>query len=135
MHTTRAGVMLAALALVVAACGGGGAVDTTTTAVQTTTPTADVGESSISLVGENIAFNATRLNAPAGREVTITFENRDAGVSHNLRIAGPSGPIATKIEKGPITQTLTFTIDEPGTYQFLCEVHPTAMKGDLVIGG
>jgi len=161
MQAKRASITLAMLALVVAACGGGDSsseveatpppaekVETTPPAaeeavttppapdeVETTMPAEEVGATSLQLVGENISFDSTELSAPAGQEVTITFENRDSGVPHNLRVNGPSGPIATEIAGGPITQTLTFTIDEPGTYTFLCEVHPTQMVGELVIEG
>ncbi len=121
--------MLAAFALVVSACGGG----TTTTVSNDDDP--DGSGDRLTLVGEDIAFDTTQLTARAGRQVTITFENRDTGVPHNLWIDGPAGSIATEIEVGTITQTLTFTIDEPGTYQFLCQVHPVAMVGQLVIEG
>ena len=114
------------LALVLAACGGEG---------KTTTPAAGGGETDITLIGQNIAFDLTELNVPAGEQITITFENRDGGIRHNLLINGPSGRIATDIEAGPVTQTLTFTIDEAGTYRFLCEVHPSVMVGELVVGG
>lgn len=131
MRKTRLGVTLVALALVVAACSGGGANDES----PTTTPAAGGGGTSLTLVGENVSFDSKELTAPAGEQVTITFENRDSGIRHNLRINGPSGRIATEIESGPVTQTLRFTIDEPGTYVFLCEVHPTAMVGELVVEG
>jgi plastocyanin len=121
---------LAAFALVVVACGG------STTTVGSEVESGGVGdEISITLVGENIAFDTAELVARVGQQVTITFENRDSGVPHNLWIDGPAGPIATEIEVGAITQTLTFTIDESGTYQFLCQVHPGAMAGQLVIEG
>jgi plastocyanin len=122
--------MVGVFALVVAACSSGGDDDTTTTA-----PSGGGNETAITLVGQNISFDQDRLTVAAGQQVTITFENRDSGVPHNLRINGPSGPIATEIEGGPVTQTLAFTIDAPGTYEFLCEVHPSAMVGDLVVEG
>jgi len=131
MHKTRLGITLATFALVVAACSSGGVGSED----RTTTPADGGGGTSLTLVGENISFDTTTLTAPAGQEVTITFENRDGGIRHNLQIIGPSGPIATDIEAGPVTQTLNFTIDEPGTYTFLCQVHPIAMVGDLVIEG
>ncbi len=131
MQKTRVGVTLAMLALVVAACSGGGASG----GDGTTTPAAGGSGTSLTLVGENISFDKTQLTAPAGQEVTITFENRDNGISHNLQVTGPSGPIATDIEAGPVTQTLILTIDEPGTYTFLCVVHPSAMVGELIIEG
>jgi plastocyanin len=126
MRTTRYAAILVTLALVLAACGAEG---------ETTTPDAGGGETDITLLAQNVAFDLTKLNVQAGEQITITFENRDAGIRHNLLINGPSGRIATDVEAGPVTQTLTFTIDEAGSYRFLCEVHPSVMVGELVVSG
>ncbi|HIE22539.1 MAG TPA: hypothetical protein EYP73_08085 [Acidimicrobiia bacterium] len=125
MRGRRLAFLLVGLAVTVAACGGGGADE------------APVGEAAteVTLVGEGIRFDVTQLRVKAGEEVTITFENRDSGVPHNLRIEGPEGPIKTDIANGPITQTLKLTIDRPGTYRFLCEVHPSSMVGQLIAEG
>lgn len=40
----------------------------------------------------------------------------------------PIGTIRSRV--GPVTQTLRFTIDEPGSFDFLCDSHPM-MKGRL----
>jgi plastocyanin len=99
------------------------------------TPTGgDNVEAEITIVGENIAFDRSELTIEAGVETTITFENRDGGVPHNFHIeGGAAGDFKTDIESGPVTQTLTFTITEPGTYTFLCDVHPPQMTGTLTV--
>ncbi len=130
---------IGALALVVAACGGGETAPETTTAPPATeAPAAGDGAEGpveLTVVGERVAFDVTELRVPAGVPVTITFVNKDQGIPHNLRISGPSGPIATEVAPGPVTQTLSFTIDEPGTYDFICAVHPTQMVGTLIVEG
>ena len=88
----------------------------------------------ITVVGENILFDTDVFVVPAGEEVTITFENLDDGVPHNFHVqGGAAGDFKTEIESGPITQTLTFTLAEAGTYTFVCDVHPTPMRGQLVV--
>ena len=88
----------------------------------------------ITVVGKDILFDTDVVTVPAGEEVTITFENQDDGVPHNFRVqAGAEGDFKTEIESGPISQTLTFTIGEPGSYTFLCDVHPDPMRGQLVV--
>ncbi len=138
MRRLRYTATVLTLALVAAACGGGGAAPETAPAPEgeaaTAAPAGD-GPVELTVVGERVRFDVTELRVPAGTPVTITFVNKDAGIPHNIRIAGPSGPIATEVEPGPVTQTLTFTIDEPGTYEFICAVHPTQMVGQLIVEG
>jgi plastocyanin len=86
----------------------------------------------VELGARDITFDETEIEVPAG-EITITFDNEDDGVSHNLHVMAGADDFATEIEPGPITQTLTFTIEEPGTYTFICDVHPTQMTGDLIV--
>ena len=89
---------------------------------------------SATIVGENIAFDTVSLTVPTGEEVTITFDNRDADVPHNLHIqAGSQGDFRTEITAGLVVQRLTFTIDAPGEYVYICDVHPTLMVGTIII--
>lgn len=86
-------------------------------------------EAAIELSAQNIAFSNTELSASAG-EVTITFDNRDDGVPHNLHLTGTGVDEATDIETGPATQQLRVRL-EPGTYTFVCDVHPQQMRGEV----
>jgi len=121
-YSRRAALQLAggaAAAIVVAACGGdddgdepaGDALDL------------DRAVTEFTIVAENIKWDLDRVVVPAGQEVTATIDNRDRGILHNLHVKSPGDP-KTELEKGPVTQTLRFTIDEPGSYEFLCDAHP-----------
>lgn len=81
------------------------------------------------IVAENIKWDLKRVVVPAGAEVTATIENRDRGIPHNLHVKSPGDP-KTELEDGPVTQTLRFTIEKPGSYGFVCDAHPT-MTGTI----
>jgi plastocyanin len=76
------------------------------------------------------------LNLQPGTEYEITWENLD-GSPHNIAILDGDGNEleATEIvsEQGA-TQTLTFTATEEMA-EYLCQVHPNSMRGELAIGG
>ncbi len=81
------------------------------------------------IVAENLAWDIDTVTVPAGVEVTATIENRDRSVPHNLHIRSEGDP-KSPLEDGPVNQTLRFTIDEPGSYDYLCDAHPM-MKGTI----
>lgn len=87
----------------------------------------------IVVVAEDVRFRPTELRAEAGQRLDVELDNRDEGVLHNIRFDGPDGAIKVPLESGPNTQRLTVQIDEPGSYNYLCEIHPQAMRGVLTV--
>jgi plastocyanin len=86
------------------------------------------------IVGQELTFDVTRLEVSAGQDVTITFDNRDAGVLHNFHVTGPGDvDVVTEIEVGPVVQTITLALTEPGEYTYVCDVHPATMRGTIVV--
>ncbi len=90
----------------------------------------------LTVVGKDIAFDKTTLQAKAGA-VTIMFDNQDGGVQHDFHVfrgtnASGESVGTTKIETGPVKQTLTLTL-APGAYFYQCDVHPTQMEGTLTV--
>ncbi len=119
----RISAISAAMVLFAAACGGG----------DDAAPAPDAN-TEIILVAQNITFDQDILTVPVGEEVTVTYEHLDSGVSHNLHvIVSSERNFSTVITSGPVTQTLTFTINEAGTYTFQCDVHPDVMNGTLTV--
>lgn len=126
---------LAVLVLVISACGGddkptaipvsGGSAFSDTT--RSTTSAAD----DLEVNAQDIAFDVDRIEVAVGQAVTVTFNNNDTGIPHNLHVEAGGVDAKTDIAPGPDTQTLEFTIDEAGSYTFICDVHPQ-MTGDLV---
>ena len=92
----------------------------------------------VDLVAENIAFDKSTITVPAGAKVTVNFNNRDSGVPHNFAVYETEA--AEKIIfRGQIVTGLAkteYTFDAPavsGTYFFRCDIHPTLMKGQLIV--
>jgi plastocyanin len=86
----------------------------------------------ISAVG--IKYEQDTLTAPAGAAFQIQFQNKDAGVPHNvsLHTGGSTGPEIFKgtIFNGVETRTYDIAALDAGAYAFVCSVHPT-MIGTL----
>ena len=70
--------------------------------------------------------------------MTVSYDN-ESSIPHNIAFYegdARTDPILgrTDVETGPAVQDLTFTApSEPGSYLFVCEVHPDDMQGTLVV--
>ncbi|HET6614976.1 MAG TPA: plastocyanin/azurin family copper-binding protein [Dehalococcoidia bacterium] len=121
---------------------GGGAATATPAAVETADATTTASDATpgaggaLQIAGVGSTFDVEDLTASAGA-VTIEFDNRDAGVVHNLHVfkgtsAQGESVDATDIEVGPVQQTLELDL-EAGDYYYQCDAHPTTMKGTLTV--
>ena len=122
----RLALLAALVALPVAGCGG----DDEDAAAAPEGPV-----TSLTITSTDLSFDIEAFEVPVGEEVTVTYENDHEGVPHNLHVdtGGPDEPI-TEVEDGPVTQELTFTLDEPGEVPYLCDVHPATMRGTITAG-
>lgn len=149
-YLRAAGLLLmlgAALLATASACGGG---DDDTDDAESTRPAVtaaategggdgddgDDAASEITLVGKNTLWDKTELEAKPG-EITFTVDNQDGGIVHNIHIYTGTDNTGedvgeTELEAGPVTQTLTVTL-EPGTYFFVCDAHPATMAGTIEV--
>lgn len=126
---------------------------------QPVAPVSGGADLAISTEGDDLAFNASQLEAEAGAEVTLSFTNSSSGVPHNwvlveggtkdavaadgVAAAGtnwvpPNDPrvIAnTILVDAGSTESVTFTAPGAGTYQFVCTFpgHSVLMFGDFVV--
>lgn len=100
----------------------------------TAAPSGSTGGTTITLKALNIAFDPTELTAPAGQPFTLDFDNQDAGIPHNVQIFDPSGGSAFKgdIFNGVATKAYNVPALQPGSYKFICDVHPN-MTGTLTV--
>jgi len=88
------------------------------------------------VVALNIAFDTDTITLPANTPTTITMDNRDVGVPHNIAIY-TDAELATELFNGEIvTGPITITYELPpldeGGYHFLCIVHPN-MNGTVIV--
>lgn len=88
----------------------------------------------VELTAQNIQYDKTELEAPAGQAFALKFSNQDAGVPHNVAIKGASGADVFKgeIVTGPTDTTYQVAALPAGTYTFYCSVHPN-MTGTLTV--
>ena len=123
--------VLAAVSVLAWACGGGGDGQAAPTGGATS---AAPVTTTLAVIGKDIAFDRTTLEAPAGA-VVIEFDNQDKDIPHNFHVFSGGGPAGqsvdlTRIVEGPIQQTLSLEL-APGAYFYQCDVHPSQMKGTL----
>jgi hypothetical protein len=88
------------------------------------------------VVGPGFNISLTRAdgsevtNVPAG---AYTINVDDRGVEHSFHLRGPGGvDMATSV---PNVETVTWQVSlVDGLYTFVCDVHPTQMRGQLTVG-
>jgi plastocyanin len=90
-------------------------------------------KTAFTVVAKNTAFDQTTLTAAAGKPLTITFRNDDT-TQHSFHLfGGTAGDVKTDIKPGPSTEDLHVTLEVPASYSFQCDVHPSVMKGTVVV--
>ncbi len=82
----------------------------------------------------NIAYEQSELSAPAGTPFKIDFENKDAGIPHNVEIKDAGG--VERVPRRDLQRRGQRVYDVPalaaGSYTFVCTVHPN-MTGTLTV--
>lgn len=137
MTWRRAALVMAPALLFVlaAACGGNGSTKTaaTTTAAP---PSGGAASNAITIVGKDNVFEPAAATVKANQETTLTFENKGTAIHniHILNVKGKDGKdIMGQLIAGGKSETIKFTIEKPGVYNFQCDVHPAEMKGKLTV--
>lgn len=154
MKSVHALVLVAALSLIAAACGDDSGTTTTapavtTTAALTTTTAAAAtttaggtattapsgGSQEVTIIAEGGAYVPDAVTVATG-EVEVTFTDNDLGSDepHNIHFQIGDNHYFTPIhQSAPTTESVTFTVDTAGEYQFWCDTHPDTVKGVLTV--
>ena len=93
------------------------------------------GGSGVTVSASGIAFEQTAITAPANTPFVISFDNKDAGIPHNIQITDAANMVVFKgdIVTGPAQAQYNVGALPAGTYTFSCSVHPN-MTGTLTVG-
>ncbi len=90
------------------------------------------------IAAKDIAYDRKAITVPANTPFTITFTNKDSpGVTHDVDIRATDKK--TVLQDQPVTNggsstTYQYTGLEPGTYVFICSIHPVAnMTGTITV--
>ena len=107
------------------ASGGGSAAPS---AGASTDPNATV----VTISALNIAFDPTAVTAPADTGFTLSFDNQDAGIPHDVQVKDAAGAVVFKTDVFPGAEKRDYTVPAlaAGSYPFVCSVHPN-MTGTL----
>lgn len=105
-----------------------------TEAAATAIATAELDETRISLTVADGQFSEEALEVPAGRPFTLTLQNDDPGVQHNVSIYREGLRIFLgEFFAGVDSRDYAVPALDPGTYAFVCEVHPADEVGPLAV--
>ena len=122
--------------MTLASCSGGDDASEPAGTNGGTGGTATVANGAVEISADDLEFNVTTIEATAGEAFTITLVNDDSA-PHNISIFDEEG--GTVLSLGPTAeggQTVETEVEalEPGTYYFVCDIHPD-MNGSLVVSG
>ena len=86
----------------------------------------------VTISAQNIAFTTPTVTAPAGAAFTLSFDNQDAGIPHDVQFKDASGAQVFKTDVFPGVAKRDYPVPalKAGTYAFACTVHPN-MTGTL----
>ncbi|MEO7664046.1 MAG: c-type cytochrome [Candidatus Limnocylindrales bacterium] len=100
-------------------------------------PTLPPDTQTVKVTAEGIAYDVKELTVDGGKAFGIDFVQKDAGVGgHNVEIRKQDG---TSVFKGQVLSDpgeTTYAVPalDPGTYVFICSIHPIpAMTGTLTV--
>jgi plastocyanin len=125
-------LILACLALGLVACGddddGGGDAGGGDTSQQP----ADGGGGGVEISMENIQFSPKNVTVKPGEK--ITFTNKES-IPHDVHKTSGPGDDFSSGDSGGMQQGDTFelTLDQPGTYEYVCNVHAPGMTGTITV--
>ncbi|WP_239331638.1 cupredoxin domain-containing protein [Frankia sp. CiP3] len=131
--TVRVAVSVVLAILVALPLGGCGSSKTTSsaTAVSSATPKIENGTQVFDVVGTaSLQFTPATLIAKPGK-ITVNLTVEHGSPPHNFVIS--TIPAArTNYATTDTPRSVTFTVDQPGQYPFICTIHPN-MRGTLII--
>ena len=92
------------------------------------------------VTASGLKFDTNEIDLAANKATSLTFDNQDAGVQHNIAIFKSSSDLTNPLftgdfVTGPDTVDYKMPALKPGTYYFHCDVHPVQMTGTITLSG
>ena len=128
MERTRTVVGLAGVVALVAALFAVGAAVSSQEDEPVAAPTTVAAGAAFDVEIAEFAFGPADAVVPVG--TTVTWTNND-GFDHTIVAANDAFPESPSLGDGA---TYSFTFTEPGTYPYICGIHPQ-MRGTIVVEG
>jgi plastocyanin len=96
------------------------------------------GPVTVRIVGKDQKFDKRSFTAGIGSQVTVTFDNQDPGVLHNIAFytnrSATTKIGGTEVKPGPVVEDLHFAApSSAGNFFYRCDVHPDTMTGTMVV--
>jgi plastocyanin len=130
-------LLLSCLAIGLVACGGdddesGGGADTGGAATTEEPAAGGGGGGGTEVSMDSIQFDPKDVTVKAGE--TITFVNNES-VPHDVHKSSGPGPDFASGPSGGMQEGDTFelTLDEAGSYEYVCDVHAPGMSGTITV--
>lgn len=83
-------------------------------------------------VNDELEFDPDSATVASGALVKLTFENRAKTLPHNMTFQGPINAATEPVVPPGGTATFEFTAPAPGSYTWMCTIHPS-MQGKLEV--
>jgi mono/diheme cytochrome c family protein/plastocyanin len=98
-------------------------------------PSTDPNAEVVTFVATGVLFTEDEVTAPADVAFTLTLDNQDAGIPHDVVINDEAGTQVFKTDTFPGVETRSYSVGPlaAGAYPFLCSVHPQTMTGTLTV--
>ena len=107
-----------------------------TTMTGTISAAAGGAPSGPTVVAKDLQFDTNELDLPAGAPATVTLDNQDQGVPHNISIFTDDSLQDVLFDGedvvGPATEPYAVPPLDAGSYYFHCDIHPT-MNGSVKV--
>jgi plastocyanin len=81
--------------------------------------------------GASLEFEPTSVSAPPNTAVDLTFVNQST-LPHNLTFQNEITAATDENLPAGASETISFVTPDPGTYPFVCTIHP-GMDGELIV--
>jgi plastocyanin len=95
-------------------------------------PQAPDSHVTVKLTAVKIHYSPTELQAPAGKVWHVEIDNQDTTL-HNFALQSGSQLLFKTDTFAAGTQTFDVPGLPAGTYLFFCTIHPSAMRGGVVL--